>query len=51
MIINRGAKMARIYPKKIMKEVIMIYSKDQADRQVSQRSSVQQKLWELFDLM
>ncbi len=36
---------------KDMKEIIMIYGKDRAEKQISQRSSIQQKLWELFDLM
>ena len=29
----------------------MIYSKDNAEMQISKRSSVQQKLWEVFELM
>jgi transposase len=36
---------------KDMKEIIMIYGKNRAEKQISQRSSIQQKLWELFDLM
>ncbi|MCD4695268.1 MAG: IS1634 family transposase [Bacteroidales bacterium] len=49
-----GLKMSPIVLKeelKDMKEIIMIYSKDCAERDVSKRSSVQQKLWDLFELM
>ncbi len=49
-----GLKMSPVVLKeelKDMKEIIMIYGKDRAEKQISQRSSIQQKLWELFDLM
>lgn len=36
---------------KDMKEIILIYSIDHAEKQISQRSSVQQRLWDLFELM
>ena len=49
-----GLKMSPLVLKeelKDMKEIIMIYSKDHAEMQISKRSSVQQKLWELFKLV
>ena len=33
-----------------LKQVIMIYSDQQAQTQISHRGAVQQKLWDLFDL-
>jgi transposase len=35
---------------KDIKEVIMVYGKDSAQRQLSRRSPIQDKLWKLFDL-
>ena len=49
-----GLKMSPLVLKeelKDMKEIIMIYSKDHGEMQISKRSSIQQKLWELFELM
>jgi len=33
-----------------LKQVIMIYSQERARTQITHRSRVQQRLWELFDL-
>ena len=33
-----------------LKQVIMIYSDERARTQITHRSSVQQRLWDLFDL-
>jgi len=33
-----------------LKQVIMIYSDQKAQTQITHRGSVQQKLWDLFDL-
>ena len=33
-----------------LQEILMIYDEHHADRKISQRSSIQQRLWELFDL-
>jgi hypothetical protein len=33
-----------------LREIIMIYDENNAETQISRRSSVQQRLWNLFDL-
>ena len=33
-----------------LQEVVMVYSAKEAQRQISQRSAVQNKLWEVFQL-
>jgi len=33
-----------------LRDIVMIYDEKHAERKVSHRSSVQQRLWDLFDL-